>query len=59
MNPNRKYNLILIDKTLDDIDKIKNKIINLIYPKDTTMDFNIAALLHLISKGEGYLYNTN
>ena len=31
--------------------------INLIYPKETHMDFNIATLLHYISKGEGVLYN--
>jgi len=48
--------LILIDKSLEDADKEEAKIINLIYPKLTHMDYNIGAALHLASKGEGILY---
>ena len=32
--------------------------LNLIYPKETHMDFNIASLLNFISKGEGVLFET-
>ena len=49
--------LILIDKSLEDTEKEEKKIIKLIYPKLTHMDFNIGAALHLASKGEGVLYN--
>lgn len=49
LNPNRKFNLILINKTLADIDKIKKSLIQSIYPKTTHMDFNIAAALHFAS----------
>jgi asparagine synthetase B (glutamine-hydrolysing) len=52
-------NLILIDKTLDDTSKEEQKVLNLIYPKMTHMDFNISTALHLASKGEGYLYSEN
>lgn len=51
MNPGRKYNLILLNKNLDDIEKIKKSLIQSIYPKSTHMDFNIAAALHLASEG--------
>ena len=51
MNPSRKYNLILLNKNLDDIEKIKKPLMESIYPKTTHMDFNIAAALHLASAG--------
>ena len=47
----------MIDKSLEDTEKEEKKIIKLIYPKLTHMDFNIGAALHLASKGEGILYN--
>jgi len=46
----------LIDKSLDDTEKEEKKIIQLIYPKLTHMDFNIGAALHLASQGDGILY---
>jgi len=57
INPKANLRLILIDKSLDDTEKQEKKIIKLIYPKLTHMDFNIGAALHLASKGEGILYN--
>jgi asparagine synthetase B (glutamine-hydrolysing) len=51
LNPSRRYNLILLNKNLDDIEKIKKALIQSIYPKSTHMDFNIAAALHLASAG--------
>jgi hypothetical protein len=42
--------LILLNKTLDDIEKIKKDLMQNIYPKTTHMDFNIATALHLASK---------
>ncbi|KRW99850.1 hypothetical protein PPERSA_10969 [Pseudocohnilembus persalinus] len=57
INPQRKYNFILIDQKIEDIDKYEKEILQIIYPKITHMDFNISLVLHLITKGEGYLYN--
>jgi asparagine synthetase B (glutamine-hydrolysing) len=50
-NPSRKYNLILLNKTMEDLEKIKKPLIESIYPKTTHMDFNIAAALHFASAG--------
>ena len=57
MHPLRKFNLILINKTLENIDAYKEKMIKLIYPKDTHMDFNIASSLHFITEGKGICDN--
>ena len=51
MNPSRRFNLILLNKNLDDIEKVKKPLMESIYPKTTHMDFNIAAALHLASAG--------
>mmetsp|Transcript_15478 Transcript_15478/g.17950 ORF Transcript_15478/g.17950 Transcript_15478/m.17950 type:complete len:207 (-) Transcript_15478:56-676(-) len=40
-------------KTLELIKDIEGKIMNLIHPKSSHMDFNIACALHLASKGKG------
>ena len=45
--------MILVDKTLEDIENHKAKMLSLIYPKDTHMDFNIASCLNMVSKGVG------
>jgi hypothetical protein len=50
LNPDRKYNLILANKTLNDIEEIKKDLTTVIYPKTTHMDFNIASALHIASK---------
>jgi hypothetical protein len=57
LHPLRKFNLILINKTLENIDAYKEKMIKLIYPKDTHMDFNIASSLHFITEGKGICDN--
>jgi hypothetical protein len=49
LNPNRKFNLILLNKTLQDVEYVKKNLIQSIYPKTTHMDFNIAAALQLAS----------
>ncbi|EGR31175.1 hypothetical protein IMG5_116460 [Ichthyophthirius multifiliis] len=56
INPNRKYNLILIDKTVDNLKEYEEYLIKLIYPKCTHMDFNIALVLHIATQGKGYLH---
>lgn len=56
LSPKRTYNLILIDKTLSDIEDQQKQLLHNIYPKMTHMDFNIATALKFASKGIGYLY---
>jgi len=56
LSPDRQYNLILIDKTLKDIEENETNLLQNIYPKMTHMDFNIATALQFASKGEGYLF---
>lgn len=56
INSNRKYNLILIDKSMDDLSKNEGELLKLIYPRNTHMDFNIALVLNLASKATGYLH---
>lgn len=51
--------MILIDKNLQDIEKEETKILSLIYPKNTHMDFNISMALNFVSKGEGKLYESD
>jgi hypothetical protein len=57
INSKVKLNLILIDKSLEDTEKEEHRVLNLIFPKMTHMDYNISAALHLASKGEGWLYS--
>lgn len=42
-------NLILIDKTLDDVYKEEKLFLEILYPKITHMDFNIAMILNIAS----------
>ena len=55
--PNRKINLILIDKEYNtDITPIfQKKILNLIFPRNTHMDFNISSAKYLSTNKQGYL----
>jgi asparagine synthetase B (glutamine-hydrolysing) len=47
LSPNREYNLILVDKNLEDVEKVKKELMETIYPKSTHMDFNISASLSI------------
>ena len=55
--PNRKINLILIDKNYkEDITPIfQQKILNLIFPRNTHMDFNISAAKYFSTNKTGFL----
>ena len=55
--PNRKINLILIDKVYEtDINQeFQKKILNLIFPRKTHMDFNISAAKNISTNKKGYL----
>lgn len=47
-----KLNLVLVDKTIEDIYKAEQEFLNIIYPKITHMDFNIAMVLNIASIGD-------
>ena len=51
-----KYELILIDKSVEEIVGIEDKVMSRLFPKNTNMDFNIGAILHLVSQGKGVNY---
>ena len=57
--PNRKINLILIDKNYskDINENFQNNILNLIYPRETHMDFNISTALKFATMKKGFLVN--
>ena len=49
IHANHNLNLILLDKSLDDVYQQEKLFLNIIYPKITHMDFNIAMILRLAS----------
>ena len=49
--------MLCADYTSKDLDSIEPRIYELISPKSSHMDFNIACALHYASKGEGFLFN--
>lgn len=57
LDPNRLYNLLLCDGALEDLLSLEQKIVDLIYPRVSHMDFNIGIVLYLASRGIGYLYS--
>ncbi|CAD8158954.1 unnamed protein product [Paramecium octaurelia] len=50
LHKNQQLNLILIDKTLDDVYKEEKLFLEILYPKITHMDFNIAMILNIASQ---------
>lgn len=56
--PDKKINLILVDKDYEDVISREKEIMSLIYPKETHMDFNISTALNLATKLEGYLLDS-
>lgn len=59
LHPNRKINLILIDKEYSSVLKQEVSLYSKIYPSSSHLDFNIGAVLFWASKGEGILFETN
>jgi hypothetical protein len=55
-----KYELILVNKNIEEIVEIQEKVMSRLFPKNTNMDFNIGVILHLVSQGRGvsYLHKT-
>lgn len=57
--PDRALRMICADYSIETLFEKESLIMELCYPKESLMDFNIAAALHFASKGEGYLFNDN
>ena len=57
--PSRALRMICADYTIATLMENESLIMDLCHPKDSLMDFNIAAALHYASKGEGYIFNPN
>ena len=57
--PNRKWNLILINVTLDEVLLHQKHLLDLIAPMKSQMDFNIGAALWFAARGKGYLFDPN
>lgn len=59
LNPERNLRLLCADYSMDTLFAAETFLLDLCKPKQTLMDFNIAASLHYASKGEGYLFDTS
>ncbi len=53
--PSRNWRLIRVNVTLDDLEKHRESILALSYPRQTIMDFNIGAMLYFGARGVGVL----
>jgi asparagine synthetase B (glutamine-hydrolysing) len=54
--PHRKWNLILVNVTLDEVLLYQKHLLDLIAPMKSQMDFNIGAALWFAARGIGYLF---
>ena len=55
--PDLTIRFLCADYTSTDLDIIEPRLYDLLSPKSSHMDFNIACALHYASKGEGFLFN--
>lgn len=55
--PELSIKMLCADYTSKDLDAIEASLYEIISPKSSHMDFNIACALHYASKGEGYRFN--
>ena len=53
--PGRKWKFIAVDSTYEELKETKGHLMELLYPSDTVMDFNIGGALWLASRGHGKL----
>ncbi|KAI8104975.1 hypothetical protein M9435_000149 [Picochlorum sp. BPE23] len=51
--PDREWRLIAVDKTYDELNTLRDHLLDILYPSDTVMDFNIGGGLWLASQGKG------
>lgn len=53
--PDRDWRFIAINSTYEELKVVKERIVDLLYPSDTIMDFNIGGALWLAARGIGFL----
>lgn len=51
--PDREWRLIAVDSTYDELNTMREHLLDILYPSDTVMDFNIGGGLWLASQGKG------
>jgi asparagine synthetase B (glutamine-hydrolysing) len=56
--PESKFNLVLIDVLDNELPTIKATVEQLIFPRNTVLDFNIGTALWCAARGIGYLFET-
>ena len=59
LQPNRTFNLIQVDLTIDMMIQSRDKILQLIQPYTTVMDFNIGCVLYYAGKASGVIYRND
>lgn len=57
LNCKRPWKLIEVNLCLEDIEKARQRILELIFPADSVMDFNISSILWHASKAKGVVYD--
>ena len=55
--PNRKLNLVCINKDLKNVKKYEKEILLLMNPLDSLLDFNISLIFKITTQGKGFLYD--
>ena len=51
--PSRQYNLVEVNVTLADLEAARVRIVNLMHPRNTVMDFNISSILWFGARAKG------
>jgi asparagine synthetase B (glutamine-hydrolysing) len=57
--PTRKWRFIAVNKSYEDVEACRPRLLRLLIPSETVMDLNIGAALWLAADGEGYVYTPN
>jgi asparagine synthetase B (glutamine-hydrolysing) len=57
--PNRKWNFVAINIPFSELEVHKQRIINLMYPHNTEMDFSISCALYFAARGQGDVTSAN
>ena len=55
LHPEREWRIIEVNSSLDDVDAMREELLQLLNPADTYMDLNIGAALSIAARGTGVL----
>lgn len=59
LHPQRRFNLILVDRDLTAVKSIEREVYSKIYPQVTHLDFNIGSVLACATAARGLLFGTD